>query len=103
MSAEPTKVPWSISKLATPAYAPEYSIHQEDCASDLARVIGGNSEADAELIVRAVNAHDELVRCLDQLLNSAVWAKQMLGDIPERSHFNQCIVEARAILQKATA
>lgn len=48
-----TPGPWAISRLATPDYAPEFGIYAEGSQRDLARVVGPNSEADAQLIKAA--------------------------------------------------
>ena len=51
MKAQHTPGPWSVSKLATPDYAPEFAIHAGD--DDLARTMNGDSEANARLIAAA--------------------------------------------------
>lgn len=48
-----TPGPWAISRLATPDYAPEFSIYAESSQRDLARVVGDNSLADATLMAAA--------------------------------------------------
>ena len=45
------------------------------------------------------NSHAELVKALDQLQASATWAGQMIGDIPEQSHFRQTVLEARSLVK----
>jgi len=64
-----TPAPWTISRLATPDYAPEFGIFSEGSARDLARVIGENSEADAQLIAAAPDllaALEDVLRVVDQ-------------------------------------
>ena len=46
-------------------------------------------------------AAPELLEALNQLLNCAVWAKQMIGNIPESSHLAQTIIEARSAIARA--
>lgn len=61
-----TPGPWSISRLATPEYRPEYSIHTEDGHGDLAHVVGVNTKANAALIAAA----PELLACLLDVLDA---------------------------------
>ena len=60
------------------------------------------AKANRDFIIRAANSHAELLRVLELLTNSAVWAKQMIGDIPEGSHFSQTIEEARKAIAEAS-
>jgi len=62
-----TPTPWTISRLATPDYAPEFGIFSEGSARDLAHVIGENSEADARLIAAA----PDLLAALEDVLRVA--------------------------------
>jgi hypothetical protein len=62
-----TPTPWTISRLATPDYAPEFGIFSGDSAHSLARVIGENSEADARLIAAAPDLLAALEECVTRL------------------------------------
>lgn len=66
-----TPGPWETSRLATPAYAPEYGVYAEgpNCDRDLARVIGDNSAADAALIKAAPDLLEALT-LLEELLSA---------------------------------
>ena len=58
---------WEMSKHGTPAYHPQFGVYAAS-ASDHVIVTGKNAEADAEFIVRACNAHDELLAALKRTL-----------------------------------
>ena len=62
MKTQHTPGPWSVSKLATPDYAPEFAIHAGD--DDLARTMNGDSEANARLIAAAPDLLAALQRIL---------------------------------------
>ena len=65
----PTPCPWAVSKHATPDYAPQYGVYAGDgSGADLAIVRGENAEADAELIVCAVNCHTDLLAASEAAL-----------------------------------
>jgi hypothetical protein len=53
-----TPGPLNVSKLGTPDYAPEYGIYEEGDPRDLARVIGPNSKANAQLFSAAPDLFD---------------------------------------------
>lgn len=86
---------WNISKLATPDYAPEFGIYAGDSERDLARVMGPNAEADAQLIAAA-----------PLMLKALEVVADMLGRHPDFNRGNTvvhyCADLARSAIPEAT-
>lgn len=90
-----TPRPWTITKEKFRTFDNEVhsniSIHTMIGEERIA-LLGQNKEANAELIVRAVNAHDELVEALKKILDpetmieeKIIFAKQALAKAEGRS------------------
>ena len=43
----------------------------------------------------------DLLRNLQIMTDNAAWAAHIIGDIPEKSHYLECIKEARALIAMA--
>ena len=101
MKAQHTPGPWSVSKLATPDYAPEFAIHGRLTRwFDLARTMNGNSEANARLIAAA----PELLAALDLVLarlEVAADDAEELGYDQRAENIREDIITARAAIAKA--
>lgn len=103
---EHSKLPWDISKATRPRdgefdYAivcPNKQIIGE-CFGRTSKTNRPNARANAELIVRAVNSHEALVRALEGFIAETVDYMKInnLGD-PERQH---SVERARAALKLA--
>lgn len=87
-------VHWNVSKLASPSYAPQFGIYADEEPNDLAIVKGDNSEANAELICRAVNSHAELLEACKFVLSQL----DPLGDHPK----TQCVLNSDCLSPKDT-
>lgn len=62
-----TEGEWLISKIASPTYIREFGIYAYGYQGDLARVIGPNAEADAQLIVASPRMLKALTVVADML------------------------------------
>ena len=98
MKTQHTPRPWSVSKLATPDYAPEFAIHAGD--DDLARTMNGDSEANARLIAAAPELLDALNLVLARLEVAADDAEE-LGYDQRAENIREDITTARAAIAKA--
>ena len=56
--------PWAVSKLAAPAYAPQFGLYCQDTGADVAIVRGENAAADAALMAAAPALCDALIDLL---------------------------------------
>ncbi len=76
MTMKHTPGPWSVSKHATPDYAPQFGIYAGDSPNDLAIVKGDNAEADAALI----EAAPDLLAALQEAMPFLRWAASRRED-----------------------
>lgn len=82
-----TPGPWSVSKLATPEHSPEFAVYADGSPRDIARVIGGNSEADAALIAAA----PKMLAALEALFRECVMIHTRYGEFCNRKEADAAI------------
>ena len=95
MSTSHTPGPWAISKLATPAYAPEFGIYAGGSERDLARIVGDNSTANAALIAAAPDLLDALYLALPFIEDCA------MDDCYKPGYVNKSLAAIKAAIAKA--
>jgi len=89
MKTEHTPTPWEIGISHTEEIAIRHP--EGDCIATVCDLLEGEAQANASFIVRACNSHDELVACLEDILDAD-------GDLNVMD-FNRY----RAALKKASA
>ncbi len=100
--AQHTPGPWSIWDEGSDS-DPSYVIDAKERHSFIAKTLG-NDKANAEFIVRACNAHDELLKELGKLVTwvSKVYKRVAKDDFTQGLIKRQYLDKARAAIKKAT-
>jgi predicted FMN-binding regulatory protein PaiB len=88
-----TPTPWEYQQVHKEGY---FKIIRDD-GEDVYKIANGLSHEDAEFIVRACNAHDDLVKALQELYNQGF----DLGDSYYRDENERVLKQAEAALAKA--
>lgn len=96
MTTQPTKRPWHITKIGNIRSSNDIGIANMDYFEKSVEEYKANSE----LIIKAVNCHDELVEALKELNRSSgkgCWCEMAIGNPMVKDHSKGCLMAKQAL------